>query len=295
MKILIIFTILIKLTTCGYDNRIITTLKYSHYHVKPLVVNGEPAVKGQVPYLISIKEPAFMLDSKRSVWQNMCGGSIISDLKVLTAAHCFESSNFFYAKHPTVLRLVAGNLKNNLVHSGDTETTAQAQWRNIKKVILHRDFHFPNNDIALITVHLEWKFTSTVQIIPPATIHTDYPKSCYSAGYGRTGYDSVDTYSPTMLVAKIDVMSRFKCSLLWEMNMNTFICTDSVVSDVAMGDSGGPLVCSNTTDPLEKSGNRDVLVGIVSGKNFDKTTIYTRVSAFQDWIENGESQHSSDV
>lgn len=278
---------LIKVTTCGYDNRIITTLNYSHYRVQPVIVNGEPAMKGQAPYLVSIKEPRHAIGSERTVWHNLCGGSIISNLQVLTAAHCFENNNFFYAIHPDSLRIVAGNLKNSLLHSGNTETTKKAQWRHIDKLYIHKNFFFPINDIALVIVNLEWTFTSSVHNIPIATTQIDYPQTCYSAGYGHTGYRNIDKASPVMLIAKIDIMPRFKCSLLWEMNMNSFICTNSAITDVAEGDSGGPLVCSATSDPVERSGNRDVLVGIVSGKNFDKTTLYTRVSEYQDWINGG--------
>lgn len=51
---LIIFVI-VNQVICDADRRIITTLKYSKFYVKPTIVNGEEATVGQVPYIVSIK------------------------------------------------------------------------------------------------------------------------------------------------------------------------------------------------------------------------------------------------
>lgn len=275
--------IILNTVSCEYDRRVITTLKYSKNAVIPTVVNGEPAQDGDVPYLVSIKEPTHKIDDGKFVWKNLCGGSIISRFRVLTAAHCFEGGDFFYARHPYILRAVAGNLHEDLVHSENIETTNINQWRRIAKVVLHRFFNFPSNDIALVFVNVEWKFNGIVDFISPAARTTDYSGSCLTAGFGRIGYMLRDPVSPKLLLARIKIWSRRYCSLIWEMNMNTFVCTDSAVSDVSRGDSGGPLTCLASGDPEEIPG-RGVLVGVVSGKNFDKTTLYTRVSEYQNWI-----------
>ncbi|XP_034836181.1 trypsin-1-like [Maniola hyperantus] len=273
----------ILMTTCEPDRRVITTLKYSKHYVKPTVVNGEPAVTGQVPYLVSIKEPIQRIGDQRIVWKNLCGGSIIAENKVLTAAHCFEGQNFYFNKNPSILRIVAGNLRTDITHSGDTETNVINQWRKINKVILHKNFNFPLNDIALVFLNVPLNFTKNVDYVITASRNSDYTRTCITAGFGRIGQSLKSRISPILLIARINTLSKWKCSMIWEMNMNSFICSDSSISDVSRGDSGGPLVCKGTLDPKEKP-NRDLLVGVVSGKNFDKTTIYTRVSAYKDWI-----------
>lgn len=269
---------------CEYDKRIIMTLKYSKYRVKPTIVNGEPAYEGQVPYLVSLKQEYKKINANTSLWDNLCGGSIIGEYRVLTAAHCFEGNNFYYAHNPKRLRLVAGELKNELKHSGETETTNKIQWRKIDSVVLHADFLFPSNDIALVFVEEPWNFYLNADFIIPASKTKNYQNTCKSAGFGKVGHRSKDGVSPILLLAPIRVLTLKQCSIYWEMTMNSFICTDSTVTDVAMGDSGGPLACKRTGDPVEKPG-RSVLVGVVSGKNFDKTTLYTRVSEYHDWIE----------
>lgn len=281
---------LLKITVCEYDKRVITTLKYSKYHVVPTIVNGYPSERGQMPYLISIKEPATAHSYARNIlWLPLCGASIISKMNVLTAAHCFEGKRFFYYKRPDLLRLVAGNVDSSHYHSGETETTDQGQWRQVDKVYLHQHFSFPENDIALVKVDEPWNFTNYVNYAVPATIKSDYPSSCFTAGFGRTRHDSErSSLTPILLEARIDVIPVWQCTALWELDMSQFVCTDSAVADVGAGDSGGPLGCRFTLDPAEQPG-RDLLVGVVSGKNFDKTSLFTRVSKYKSWIDNPTS------
>lgn len=266
----------------NYDERIITTLKYSRKTVKPVIVNGMPAHLTEFPYLVSLKEAVRRITPKEIVWMNLCGGSIIAKLKVLTAAHCFEGNNFYYAKRPSLLRLVAGNLTNDVIHSGETETTVDAQWRRLKKIVIHAEFSFPSNDIALVFIDQPWQYSLTVKPINIAEKGTDYYQ-CTTAGYGRIGHSLKATISPILLKAHISTIPRSRCSLLWEMDMSSFVCTESALTDVSRGDSGGPLACQGTDDPNEVD-DMGVLAGVVSGKNFDKTTLFTRVSAFHDWV-----------
>ncbi|PZC80251.1 hypothetical protein B5X24_HaOG215057 [Helicoverpa armigera] len=277
-----IFLFLITIAATVAQERIITTIKYSTFRVQPTIVHGNPVLTGQIPYLVSIKEKSKKISRTKSLWANLCGGSIIAQTKILTAAHCFEGRHFYYAKHFKRLRVVAGNLKNELVHTGRTHTTPKGQWRSMVKVILHPNFHFPSNDIALVFLDEKFVYTQKVDYIVPAAKLTDYPRTCLAAGFGQTGPGP--ELAPELLWADIFILSRRQCDIWWEMNMDTFICTNSQASDVGGGDSGGPLACYGTLDPTEQRG-RDILVGIVSGKNFDKTTLFTRVSAYNNWLK----------
>lgn len=272
-----VLTIIISVQT----ERIITTLKYSRrYRVKPTVVNGIAAESGQAPYVVSIKEPQLVSGKLEKYWSNICGGAIFGDNRVLTAAHCFEDDDFTYAKRPQTLSVVAGALKNYLPQMNVHLFNTSGQWRRISKVVIHEHFHFPSNDLAIVYLNEPWEFSSTVQPAPLATSRSDHYRECWTAGYGRVGHEASDRASEDLLIARVSTLPSWQCNSFWETNMDNFICSDSTTSDVSQGDSGTPMVCLVTF----KDADDPSVEGIVCGKNFDKTTLYTRVSAFQDWI-----------
>ncbi|XP_068619954.1 venom serine protease [Battus philenor] len=221
---------------------------------------GDVTTASEVPYFVSIKEPVRRYNSNSVLWKNLCGGSIITVNKVLTAAHCFEVYNYHYYKNIHLLRVVAGNIRNYVIHSGAEVTEPDKQWRMVRRTILHDSFNFPNNDIALIFVN-NFTFTAYVDYVIPASVEMDYGRRCTAVGFGKIGHDFSDTSSHVLLAAKIDVMSRWLCTYRWDLKMNNFICSDSSLTDVARGDSGGPLVCRGTMDPAERF-DRDLLVGV---------------------------------
>lgn len=260
---------------------IITTLKYSsRYRVKPTIVNGVTAGSGETPYVVSIKEPQTEFGNSEKYWTNLCGGGIFRKNIVLTAAHCFEANYFNYARHPQTLRVVAGALKSNFRVEDVYTDNIGVQWRRISKVILHEDFHFPNNDIAIVFINKAWTFSPFVGPAMLANRTTELFRSCWTAGYGRVGHAEGDKASEELLIAPVKTMPSWQCTTLWEMDMNAYICSDSSTTDVSEGDSGSPMVCIGTSAGTDS----ELMEGIVCGKNFDKTTLYTRVSAFHDWI-----------
>ncbi|XP_061729531.1 venom peptide isomerase heavy chain-like [Cydia pomonella] len=279
LYILVYFSVILQ--TCEAE-RIIMTLKYSSHRVKHVIVNGEPVPRGVVTYIVSIK--AGRRINHEYLYKNLCGGSIINREKVLTAAHCFERNNFEYVKDPSPLAVVAGDLRN-VIKINKFTSNKTTQWRKISKVIIHPYFNFPLDDIAVVYVNSFWDFSKYIEPVKIARLPTDYPDTCYAAGYGRTSHGAQSKRSEVLLRAKILVIPRTKCTEIWEVPMDEFVCTSSVNADVAVGDSGGPLVCRGTSDPEEEPG-KELLVGVTSGKNFDYTSIFMRVSAYADWIDN---------
>ncbi|XP_049884504.1 serine protease 55-like [Pectinophora gossypiella] len=185
-----------------------------------------------------------------------------------------------------MIRIVAGSLANEVTEmkNGNNISDPAVQWRGIKRIFVHNEFNFPINDIALLIVDNPWKFDHSVHSVQVAKEGEDNWANCIVAGYGRVSHDSKAPSSPTLLLAYINILSKNNCSTLWEINMDKFVCSDSVVSsDVAKGDSGGPLVCDGQSKASLFPEN-ERLVGVICGKNFDKTTLFTRVSGYSEFI-----------
>ncbi|XP_053616053.1 venom peptide isomerase heavy chain-like [Plodia interpunctella] len=288
-----LFILIITHAVASYDNRVITTLKYSKNYdksVKPVIVHGEIARNGDVPYMVSIKER----EAKRfrkNIWRNHCGGSILKPKLVLSVAHCFENKDYKNPKTRDTLRAVAGDL---LTDSKSNNSAGLSQWRDIDKIIVHKQYYFPVNDISLVIVREPWIFNNYVTFIPYARWNSDYMSWCLASGYGDLMHGPRALQSTRLLIAKLFVIPRHACNELWDMNMNNFVCTTSTNADVASGDSGGPLVCKGTPERRRESPN-GILVGVVCGKNFDKTTLFTRVSAYTKFIESAGCNLSSNV
>ncbi|XP_020636785.1 chymotrypsin-C [Pogona vitticeps] len=231
------------------------------------VVGGEDARPHSWPWQISLQYQS------GNRWAHTCGGSLIAPNWVLTAAHCI-SSRLTY-------RVVLG--KQNL-----DEEEAGSVAVAVEKTIVHEKWNsiLIINDIALVKLAEAVPFSETIQpaCLPPAAsiLPQDYP--CYVTGWGRlfTNGPLADTLQQALLPV-VDYSTCSKWNYWGSSVKETMVCAggDGVKSG-CNGDSGGPLNC--------QSGNLWEVHGIVSfGSGLscnlkNKPTVFTRVSAYIDWI-----------
>nr|XP_055043772.1 acrosin-like [Misgurnus anguillicaudatus] len=229
------------------------------------ILGGHSALEGAWPWQVSIQRMS----------GHICGGSIIDRIWVITASHCFKSSNNYK------LRVVAGLN----VRSGQGRGI---QYRSVKQVILHEKFNEStyNNDVALLQLRHQLYFTKHVQ--PLCLIENEMQEkqlnfgSCYITGWG-----SVVSKVNTLQEAEVLLIDARTCNQRdWyngHVNDN-MICAgfeDGGV-DTCQGDSGGPLQC------YSKDLERFYLYGVTShGKGCalpKKPGIYTRASRYTGWL-----------
>ncbi|XP_065211110.1 uncharacterized protein LOC135839142 [Planococcus citri] len=206
-----------------------------------------------------------------------CGGALINENFVLTAAHCVLTRDT--------------PVEDLLLHLGDhnlmtTNETVHVS-RGVKQILFHSHFHpfLLDNDIALLELNEPVTFSDNIQpICLPDPNETYTSKKATVVGWGITSYP-MGTPSAILQKIQVEVVSNFHCSRIIEESVGPgMICAaPPVLQGTCFGDSGGPL-------SIETETGKHILVGIVS---YGLTgcalvpafpDIYTRVSEYVKWI-----------
>ncbi|KAL1398102.1 hypothetical protein pipiens_009239 [Culex pipiens pipiens] len=241
-----------------------------------LIVGGEAAKPGEFPHQALL---GYADANAPEGYRFDCGGSLISERFVLTAAHCFAKG------YPKIIRLGE--------HSLDDEYDNQVDF-NIEKFYKHPNHRFKSayNDIALIKLDQNVKFS---KIIRPACLWTGSAlnvSSVIATGFGLndTAGDKADILQKVML----DFLDREQCDEKFGSLakfprgvVDSQLCIGSKRGgkDTCQGDSGGPVQV--ITEP---KGCTYHVLGLTStalqGCGIGQSeAIYTRVSSYIDWIE----------
>ncbi|KAL4000119.1 proteasome assembly chaperone 3 [Sarotherodon galilaeus] len=217
------------------------------------IIDGEKAPENSMLYMASVQ------DNKG---EHVCGGFLITEDFVVSAAHCDDSSL-------TYVVLGNHNLKNG-----------NHQKIKIEKKIIHKNYQHVGlgNDIMLIKKVQLGHGVRVIQI-PPAEINLKENQVCQVAGWGKTKTEGelVDE----LMVANVSVITSKNCEDQWMFLPANVICAGGyeTTKGFCQGDSGGPLVCHGFA------------VGIVSFNYYNnckypnKPNVYTDISKYRQWID----------
>jgi len=239
------------------------------------IVGGNETYEGEVPWMSAIYLHG---GGRREFW---CGGALITERHVITAAHCTKDKNkkSFLPSQFTV-RVGEWDLSDQDNYSVELPVTS---------IVAHPNFR-PNgfyNDVAIFTLKQPVQFS---QYIQPICLPTGrYSKEDFThtlplaLGWGTTYYDGEEV--PILRGVPLPVWTNRDCDAAYFQPITeVFLCAGYADGgrDACQGDSGGPLML------YDESVSSWLLIGIVSFGNRCAEAgypgVYTRLTHFIDWI-----------
>ncbi|KAI8866501.1 trypsin-like protease, partial [Ramicandelaber brevisporus] len=169
---------------------------------------------------------------------DFCGGAIITDSIVITAAHCVYSLSAQSVVPPTAVQIHVGTITNR--SSSPTKAS---------EVRVHPGYE-PGplrNDIAVIRLATRLSFsTPDVQPIKLTSTHFGEGVALTAIGWGLTKWSNLDSDSPVLLKTSLVTAPDSQCkstNTMFASQDGPVVCTGNTPDhDTCAGDSGGPLV-----------------------------------------------------
>ncbi|XP_078525399.1 chymotrypsin B-like [Lissotriton helveticus] len=224
------------------------------------IINGEDAVPHSWPWQVSLQDFGF----------HFCGGSLLNENWIITAAHC---------------GVIVGNDVAVLGEQNRSSDEEDVQVIGIVKVVTHPDWHPPtiNNDIALVKLASPAKLTAHVSPVCLAASEDVFHGGlkCVTTGWGRPSTSS-SAGAITLQQVALPIVGETECKKRWGDDVkDAMICAGGAGATSCHGDSGGPLVC--------QKGEPWYLVGVVSwgsgACDVTSPAVYARVTYLRSWID----------
>ncbi|KAH8236848.1 hypothetical protein KR026_012667, partial [Drosophila bipectinata] len=218
------------------------------------ISGGEAATEGFAPYQISLQGPLGV---------HNCGGAIISDEWVLTAAHCVDGAD----------------IQILVVVTGTNKYTQPGSRHFIESIHIHCNYDSPDmhNDIALLHLQEPIEWNGLTQPIPLPLVPMKPGDDVILTGWGLTVVWGIPPIYLRVLYVKY--VPHLECKVLLNNDSALdvgHICTFSRIGEgTCHGDSGGPLISNG------------YLVGLVNWGYPCATGVpdaHASVYYYRDWI-----------
>lgn len=207
----------------------------------------------------------------------LCGGALITNQHVVTAAHCIHDRSDL-----AVVRLGE--------HDLDREDEVEHMDFEIAEKMVHEKFNTVSfaNDIAVLKLNRPVTFGKYVSPVCMPLIDELLQSNLkvndgIIAGWGSVSFNNVS--SSVLLKARVPLVEEATCRKKYEVFRqvsidSTTLCAGNGTTDACQGDSGGPMIIYRQ--------NRAYLVGVVSFgfrcSEPDFPGVYTRVTEYNDWV-----------
>ena len=246
------------------------------------IVGGSTTEVNEYPWQIGL--------SYKTNSRVFCGGTLISDQWILTAAHCTRGDA------ASKLKVVLGEHDTN----SNTETNSTI-YLGVAKIVEHPYYsaYTYNYDFSLVKLKSKVDFVANPNIRPvclPTSTSKDYAgEFAITTGWGAKSYGG--SSSSILREVRVKVMSNKDCkasSYSSNMIKDQMICAgvQGGGKDACQGDSGGPLISLESGAGATPTQHYS-LIGVVSwGYDCARPNypgVYARTSTVLDWIESNIS------
>jgi len=247
------------------------------------VVGGDEADFGEWPWQVSLrkyKEGEFI---NWGTFEHKCGGALLSDTWVVTAAHC-------------VLGLDIDDIE---VRLGEHQRKHEAEPfkhvdKKIEKMVIHRRFDNLTKefDIALLKFRdgpVEFQ-PNIIPICLPTSSSSMEGSSGWVTGWGKI-FKWRRFMSDILMEVEVPIISNRQCEKLFKKSgypqylPRIFLCAGyhKGGKDTCHGDSGGPISVQGRDGSWVLAGITSWGIGCGDGYS---PGVYTRISEFRYWIDN---------
>ncbi|XP_052394502.1 cathepsin G isoform X1 [Carassius gibelio] len=219
------------------------------------IVNGREAKPHSRPYMVSIQ----------FFGHHICGGSLISNQWVLTAAHCWNRR--------MTLTVVVG--------AHDLRNSTSLSRISVKNYIPHPDYLICTlqNDIMLLMLQRKVRLNKNVGLIPLPKDSKDFSVDtpCSVAGWGRLWTTGLG--SDRLMEVNVTALNHEECQSKWGPIYSALqmVCAYGGGGS-CKGDSGGPLVCGDTAVGVTSFGDSKLC------NSAERPNVYTKIAAYLPWI-----------
>ena len=212
----------------------------------------------------------FMVSLQSTGWWgggHFCGGSLVREDWVVTAAHCVLGDS------PSNLQVKIG------LHN--VNGTTGSVTRNVSEIIIHPSYNSNslNNDYALLRLSSPITNFEPIKLVTSDS-HDNEPVMSTTMGWGATSSGG----SSSAILLEVDVPIDDSCGSYSNSSItNNMVCAgdSNGGEDSCQGDSGGPLIMTNSDGEYE-------LIGIVSWgygcAEAQYPGVYSRIYPKLDWF-----------
>lgn len=218
-----------------------------------------------------------------SIWSDewdghFCGAALVAPDWAMTTASCFrDAQNDPQWDDLNALALVLGT----------TDVTTGGERVGIGEVIVHPAYDPGNHESDIALLRLDHDFgTGSVVRLPESGSSVAPDTVLQIAGWGHTDFGDSEDVGRVMKRISLPVVARDACNAP---DRYAGAVTDSMLCAGHLGGGEDACVGFSGSAAMDRSDGADIAIGLVSWGHGcgtpGKVGVYTRISAFADWID----------